>query len=321
MRIVVLDAFAADQGQLSWEALGELGHVEVYPRTKPEELLQRAEGAAALLTNKVVIDAPLIEALPDLRYVGVVATGTNVVDLDACRAREIAVTNVPGYSTHSVAQLVFAFVLHFTHGVALHDARVKRGDWATSQDFMFTAQPLTELAGRTITIVGMGAIGRAVRDIAHAFGMNVMAASVPGSSTPGRAPLEDALPKSDVVSLHCPLTPQTKHLVGSAFLNLMKPGAILVNTGRGPLVDTAALRAALEAGRIGGVALDVLDEEPPAADHPLLPRAGDEAPWSSRLVVTPHIGWATTAARERLVAAVVENLAAFARGERRNRVD
>jgi len=317
MKIVVLDAFAADQGQLSWEALGELGHVEVYPRTAPEDLLKRAEGAAALLTNKVVLDAAVIEALPELKYVGVVATGTNVVDLEACRARGIAVTNVPGYSTHSVAQLVFAYVLHFTHGVALHDARVKRGDWAWSEDFMFTTQPLLELAGRAITIVGMGAIGRAVRDIAHAFGMTVMAASVPGSSTPGRAPLEDALPGSDVVSLHCPLTPQTKHLVGSAFLNLMKPGAILINTGRGALVDEPALLAALAGGRLAGAGLDVLSVEPPPADHPL---TDARAPWASRLVVTPHIGWGALESRRRLERVVADNLASFLDGGRLNRV-
>jgi glycerate dehydrogenase len=318
MRIVVLDSFPADQGELSWDGLAPFGEVAVYPRTAPVDLLTRAKGAEVLLTNKVVIDAAAIDAMPELRYVGVVATGTNVVDLAACRGRGVAVTNVPGYSTPSVAQLVFALLLHFTNGVAAHDARVKRGDWASSVDFMFTAQPLAELAGRTLTVVGMGAIGRAVRDVAVAFGMNVLAGAVPGSSVEGRVPLADALPRSDYVSLHCPLTPATHHLVSAEFLGRLKPGAILVNTGRGPLLDEAAVLTALVTGRLGGLALDVLDREPPPAGHPLL--SGNE-PYSRRVVVTPHIGWATTAARQRLVAAAIENYAQFSRGERTNRVD
>jgi len=318
MRTVVLDSFPADHGELSWDGLAPFGEVSVYPRTRAGELLARAQGARALLTNKVVIDAAAVEALPELRYVGVVATGTNVVDVAACRARGIAVTNVPGYSTHSVAQLVFALVLHLTHGVAAHDARVKRGDWASSVDFMFTAQPLTELAGRTFTVVGMGAIGKAVRDVALAFGMNVLAAVVPGSSVEGRVPLAVALPRSDYVSLHCPLTAATHKLVSAEFLGRMKPGAVLINTGRGALIDETAVLTALVTGRLGGLALDVLDGEPPPAGHPLL---SGSAPFARKVVVTPHIGWATTAARERLVAAAVENYAAFQRGERLNRVD
>lgn len=319
MRLVVLDSFPADQGELRWDGLSPFGELIVYPRTSAAELVARANGAQALFTNKVVIDAAALESLPDVRYVGVVATGVNVVDLPACRARGVAVTNVPGYSTRSVAQLVFAYLLHFSHGVAAHDARVKRGDWASSADFMFTAQPLTELAGRTLAIVGMGAIGRAVRDVAAAFGMNVLAAAVPGSPTmEGRVALKDALPRSDYVTLHCPLTPETRGLVSAEFLGRMKPGAILVNTGRGPLLDEAAVFTALVTGRLGGLALDVLDREPPPLRHPLL---AADAPFADRVVVTPHIGWATAAARERLIAAVVENFAAFARGERRNRVD
>jgi glycerate dehydrogenase len=318
MRIVVLDGFPADQGELTWDGLAPFGEIVVYPRTRATDLLTRAEGARALLTNKVVLDAAAIEALPELRYVGVVATGTNVVDVAACRARGVAVTNVPGYSTHSVAQLVFALLLHFTHGVAAHDARVKRGDWASSVDFMFTAQPLTELAGRTLTVMGMGAIGRAVRDVALAFGMNVLAGAVPGSSVVGRVPLVEALPRSDYVSLHCPLTPATQQLVSAEFLGRLKPGAVLVNTGRGALLDEAAVLTALVTGRLGGLALDVLAGEPPPAGHPLL---SGSAPYARKVVVTPHIGWATTAARARLVATAVENYAAFTRGERTNRVD
>jgi glycerate dehydrogenase len=318
MNIVVLDGFAADQGHLSWSALSEYGTVTVHPRTCPAELLPRAGHADALLTNKVVLGAETLEQLPRLRYVGIVATGTNVVDLSACRERGIAVTNVPGYSTMSVAQLVFAFMLHFTHDVAGHDAKVKSGGWAASPDFMFCLHPLTELAKKTIAIVGLGAIGRAVSDMARAFGMRIIAAAVPGSSSEGRVRLDDALGESDFVTLHCPLTPATKGLVSSAFLGKMKRGAVLINTGRGALVDEAALARALEHGTLGGAALDVLEREPPAAGHPLL---DPNAPWAKRIVVTPHLGWATVDARQRLITAVTENLGAFVRGEQKNRVE
>ncbi|HVU06050.1 MAG TPA: D-2-hydroxyacid dehydrogenase [Polyangiaceae bacterium] len=318
MHVVVLDSFAADQGELSWDALRALGTVTVHPRTPREAVVERARGADAILTNKVTLDRATLARLPALRYVGVVATGTNVVDVAACRERGVAVTNVPGYSTHSVAQLVFAAVLHFTHDVSGHDAAVKAGRWAASPDFVFCLQPLTELAEKTLVIVGTGAIGRAVSEIARAFGMRVLSAQVPGGSEEGRVPLLEALRDADVVSLHCPLTPRTENLVNAGFLAAMKPGAILVNTGRGGLVDDGALVAALGEGRLGGVALDVLRSEPPPADHPLLDRA---APFAKRVLVTPHIGWATVEARKRLVREVIENVAAFSRGERRNRVD
>jgi glycerate dehydrogenase len=318
MKIVVLDSFAADQGEPVWGGLSALGEVIVHPRTAPRDVLARAAGAGALFTNKVLLDASTIAQLEALRYVGIVATGTNAVDLGACRARGIAVTNVPGYSTYSVAQLVFALLLHLTHDVAGHDRRVRDGGWAASPDFVFCLQPLVELAGKTLVIVGMGAIGRAVADIAEAFGMHVVPAAVPGSSSSGRTPLADALPAADFVTLHCPLTPATHHLVGDDFLRSMKRTAVLVNTGRGALVDEGALARALTAGTIGGAALDVVEREPPAPGHPLLDPA---APFARRIVVTPHIGWATVEARARLVATVVENLAAFTRGERSNRVE
>jgi len=318
MNIVVLDGFAADQGELRWDGLSELGSVTVFPRTAPKDLRARAAEAEALITNKVVLDRATIEALPRLRYVGISATGVNVVDLEACRERGIAVTNVPGYSTRSVAELVFALVLHLTHAVAAHDAAVKRGDWARAPDFMFCLFPTTELAGKTFTVIGLGAIGRAVSQIAEAFGMRVLAGAVPGSASTGRRPLSEALPESDIVSLHCPLTPSTTRLVDRAFLSRMKPDAILVNTGRGALLDEDAVVAALLSRRLGGVALDVLTREPPERDNPLLDPA---APFAGRIVVTPHLGWATVEARTRLVAEIVENFAAFIRGERRNRVE
>ncbi|HEX4337023.1 MAG TPA: D-2-hydroxyacid dehydrogenase [Polyangiaceae bacterium] len=319
MKIVVLDGFAADQGDAAvWAPLEALGNVEVHPRTAPSELLSRAHGADALLTNKVLLDATTLSRLDALRYVGIVATGTNAVDLTTCRTRGVAVTNVPGYSTHSVAQLVFALLFHLTHDVAAHDSRVKEGGWASSPDFVFCLQPLTELAGKTLGVVGMGAIGRTVAGIATALGMKVVAAAVPGSQSEGRTPLVDALGQSDFVTLHCPLTPATHHLVNDAFLGAMKRTAVLVNTGRGALVDEGALARALDAGTIHGAALDVVEREPPLAGHPLLDPA---APFARRIVVTPHIGWATVEARARLVATVIDNLAAFTRSERVNRVE
>jgi glycerate dehydrogenase len=318
VKIVVVDSFTADQGQDAWGALSALGPVSVHPRTTRAELLERVAGAEAILTNKVLLDRSVLEKLDSLRYVGIVATGTNAVDLSTCRARGIAVTNVPGYSAHSVAQLVFALLLHLTNDVAAHDAQVKAGAWASSPDFMFCLRPLTELAGKTLAVVGMGAIGRTVADIAAAFGMRVVAAAVPGSTSAGRVPLDVALAESDFVTLHCPLTPATRHLVGDDFLRSMKRTAVLVNTSRGALVDEAALARALTTGTIRAAALDVVEREPPDAGNPLLdPRA----PFADRIVVTPHLGWATVEARARLVAGSIENLVAYARGERLNRVE
>lgn len=321
-RIVVLDSFAIDQGEPEtvWRDLAALGELAVFEQTEPAEIGAHAREAVALLTNKVVLSAADLQALPALRYVGITATGTNVVDLPAAQAAGIAVTNVPGYATDSVAELVFALILHFAFDVAGHNAAVKAGVWAASSDFCFFRQPLTELAGKTLVLVGAGAIGSAVARIAEAFGMRVIRAAVPGAPPhPGqtRVPLEQALPEGDFVSLHCPLTDRTRGLVGGTFLARMKPGAILVNTGRGGLVDETALVAALERGHLGGAALDVLSAEPPPPAHPL---TDPRVPWARRVVITPHIGWGSTEARSRLVAEVTRNLAAFLRGERRNRV-
>jgi len=318
MRIVLLDSFTTDQGDTAWPELRALGEVVVYPRTEPAFVLERCAGAEAILTNKVVISAELMAGLPELDYVGLTSTGTNVVDLAAARARGIAVTNVPAYSTESVAQLVFAMILHFAFDVAGHDAAVKAGRWAAGPDFCFFLHPLCELAGKTLVVVGLGAIGEAVRRISTAFGMKVIAAQVPGSSSPGRVPLFQALAQADVVSLHCPLVEATRGLVNRAFLAALKPGAILINTSRGPVVDIESLREALAAGKLGGVGLDVLPREPPEPNHPLL---DPSAPWANRLLVTPHLAWGTVEARRRLALEVARNLAAFQRGERRNRVD
>ena len=315
-RIVVLDGFTTDQGNPEiWNELRKLGDLTVYDRTRPEETAERCAGAEIVLTNKVILNEPLMA--PGLRYIGLLATGTNAVDLDAARRRGIPVTNVPGYSTDSVAQLVFALLLHFTHDVAGHDADVKSGAWAASPDFCFIRQPLIELNGKTLVVVGSGAIGSAVARIARAFGMSVVSARVPGSSNTNRTPLEEALPVADVITLHCPLTEKTRDLVDRRVLSLLKPTAILINTGRGPLIRESDLIEALDQGRLGGVGLDVLSREPPIENHPLL---NPKALWSRKVIVTPHLGWATVEARRRLAEMATANLRAFLAGESVNRV-
>jgi glycerate dehydrogenase len=320
MRIVIVDNFAADQGDPSfWTGLRGLGELVVHARSANGDVVARCAGAVAALTNKVPFSATTFAALPDLRYVGVLATGTNVVDLAAARAAGVAVTNVPSYAAASVAQHVLALVLHFSQDVAGHAAAVRAGAWAASLDFCFFTREIFELAGKTLALVGSGAIGGAVARIAEAFGMHVVRAAVPGSPTPaGRTSLTEALPDADVVSLHCPLTNATRGMVDARFLAAMKPGAILINTARGALVDEGALVAALAAGKLGGAGLDVLSVEPPPADHPL---CDARAPWAARVVVTPHIGWGAIEARRRLAAVATDNVRAFLRGQRKNRVD
>ena len=320
MRIVILDSFAADQADGTfWDDLRGVGELVVHARSADGDVVSRAAGAVAALTNKVAFSAATFAALPDLGYVGVLATGTNVVDLAAARAAGVAVTNVPSYAAASVAQHVLALVLHFSQDVAGHSAAVKAGAWARSPDFCFFTREMFELAGKTLALVGSGAIGGAVARIAEAFGMRVVRAAVPGSPTQaGRTPLAEALPTADVVSLHCPLTDATRGMVDARFLAAMKPGAILINTARGALVDEGALVVALAAGTLGGVGLDVLSVEPPPADHPL---CDPRAPWAARVVVTPHIGWGAIEARRRLAAVATDNLRAFIAGQRKNRVD
>jgi len=320
VRIVILDSFAADQGEDSaWEALARLGEVAIHPRTPPAAVVERSRGAEALITNKVVIGPETIAALPKLRYVGVTATGTNVVDMQAARAREIAVTNVPGYAAESVAQLTFALILHMAIDVAGHSAAVKAGRWAATEDFCFFLRRLPELSGKTLVVLGLGAIGGAVARIASGFGMKVIAAAVPGSpTTSARVPLAEAIPAADVITLHCPLTAATANMVDRKFLSLMKKTAYLINTSRGGLIHEADLVGALSRGHLAGVGLDVLAREPPPADHPL---TDPKAPYAGRVIVTPHLGWGTVEARARVRQQVADNLAAFVAGERLNRVD
>lgn len=316
MNIVVLDGFTLNPGDLSWEELRSLGPCAVYDRTLPAELLGRAADADILLTNKTELTAGTLQSLPKLKYIGVLATGTNVVDLAAARARGIPVTNVPAYSTKSVAQLTFALLLELAQHAGHHAQTVREGRWTRSTDFCYWDFPLIELDGLTLGIVGFGRIGRAVGELGSAFGMKVLACTRTAGSAPPFASfveLETLFRKSDVVSLHCPLTPQTANLVNARRLSLMKPTAFLLNTSRGPLVDEPALADALNSGRIAGAALDVLSKEPPRADNPLLT--------ARNCLITPHLAWATRAARSRLMTIAVENVRAFLQGEAQNVVN
>jgi glycerate dehydrogenase len=305
-RIVVLDSYAANPGDLSWEPLKEFGEVIIYDRTRPEETIARAADADIVLTNKVVISSEVMEHLPRLRYIGVLATGYNVVDIKAAQAREIVVTNIPAYSTMSVAQMVFAHLLTVTNRTE-HYAQLNRyGRWSQNPDFCYWDTELTELAGKTMGIVGLGNIGQRVALIALAFGMNVKAlTSKQAEELPAgvqKADLEELLATSDVVSLHCPLTDGTHHLINAETLARMKPTAILVNTGRGPLVNEQDVAMALKENRLRAYCADVLSEEPPRA-NPLLN--------CENAFITPHIAWATKEARTRLTAIAINNVKAF----------
>ncbi len=316
MKIVVLDGYAANPGDLDWSPLSALGELIVHDRTPAALTLERAAGAQAVLTNKVVLGAQELAALPELRYIGVLATGYNVVDVNVARERGLVVANVPAYSTPSVAQHVFALLLELTRGAGRHAALVRQGRWSSSPNFAFWEGDQVELAGLTFGIVGFGAIGRAVARIAGAFGMRVLV----HTRTPDQVEwpeisfvgLDELFTSADIVSLHCPLTEETRGLVNAGRLATMKPTAYLLNTGRGPLVDEAALAVALHAGQIAGAGLDVLAQEPPPADNPLL-----SAP---NCVITPHLAWATKASRQRLLDVAVANVRAFVEGNPQNRV-
>jgi glycerate dehydrogenase len=315
-RLVILDAHTTNPGDLDWSPLRALADCLVHPRTAPAQVVERARGAEFLLTNKTPLREEHLEALPGLRYIGVLATGVNVVDLEACRRRGIAVTNVAGYSTESTAQHVFALLLALLHRVEAHDTSVREGEWARCPDFCYWRTPLVELAGLTLGLVGYGRIARRVAAIGRAFGMR-LAAYTP--RPPADAPeviflaLDDLLTRADVISLHCPLTPETSRLINAERLALLKPSAVLLNAGRGGLIDEPALAAALRAGRLAGAGLDVLNEEPPVSGSPLI--------GAPNCLITPHIAWATRASRARLISEATVNLLAFLRGERRNRVD
>ncbi len=318
MKIVILDGYTANPGDMSLDRLREFGELVSFDRTAPEQLLERAEGAEVLLTNKVIIDADAMSALPSLRYIGVLATGYNVVDIAEAHHRGIVVTNIPAYSTMSVAQMVMAHLLNITNQVALHAEAVREGEWQRCPDFSFTKASLIELDGLTMGIVGLGNIGMQVARMAQVMGMKVMAVSSKPEEKLRQLGIrkaksyEQLFREADVVSLHCPLTDETRHLVNRERLALMKPTAILINTGRGPLLDEQAVADALAAGKLYAVGVDVLTEEPPRSSCPLL-----HAP---HCYITPHIAWASASARRRLISIAIDNVAAFLRGEAQNRI-
>ncbi|WP_019534466.1 D-2-hydroxyacid dehydrogenase [Paenibacillus ginsengihumi] len=316
MNIVVLDGFALNPGDLSWEPLEKLGKLTVYDRTPEETIAERAGEAEVLLTNKTPLRAGTIAALPKLKYIGVLATGYDIIDTKAAKEQSIVVSNVPEYSTDSVAQHVFALLLELCHHTGLHSASAKRGDWAASADFAYWKTPLIELSGKTMGIIGFGKIGRRVAQLARAFGMNVLAAgrSAPPAGAAAaeaegviRTTVDEVLRQADVVSLHCPLTPQTEGMIDRSAIALMKPGALLINTSRGKLIAENDLAEALNAGKLGGAAVDVLSSEPPAPGNPLLS--------CERCLVTPHLAWATKEARTRLMDTAASNLQAFMAGK------
>ncbi len=316
MKIVVLDGYAANPGDLSWEEMNKLGELTVYERTSPSQLMDRAKNADILLTNKVVINGDALKSLPKLKYVGVLATGYNVVDVEKARELGITVTNIPAYSTDSVAQMVFAHILNITQRVGHYAEENRKGRWSANADFCYWDTPLMELAGKTIGIVGLGHTGTATARIALAFGMKVKAfTGKDQSELPDgivKTSLDDIFAKSDIVSLHCPLTESTKELVNAERLRQMKQSAILINTGRGPLVNEYDLAEALNEGFIYAAGVDVLSSEPPMSDNPLLS--------ARNCFITPHIAWATKEARMRLIEIAIANVAAFISGKPVNQV-
>lgn len=316
MKIIVLDGYGLNPGDLTWKGFEELGELTVYDRTSPSELLERAAGAEALVTNKTLITSENMDALPDLKYIGVLATGYNVVDIDAAKARGIVVTNIPAYSTASVAQMVFAHILNITQRVGYYADENKQGRWTKNADFCYWDTHLVELQGKKMGIVGFGNIGQATARIAQAFGMEVCVySSKPQFALPSgikKMELDELFGECDVVSLHCPLTPDTKEMVNAERLSKMKPNAILINTGRGPLINEQDLADALNEGKIAAAGLDVLSVEPSVEGNPLL--------GARNCFITPHIAWATLEARTRLMDIAVQNLKSYQKGQIINNV-
>ncbi len=315
MKIVVTDGYTSNPGDQSWDGFEEFGELTVYDRTSPEDVVARCQDAEIIITNKVVLDRNVLERLPKLRYIGVIATGYNVVDLDYTRERGIVVTNIPNYCTNSVAQIVFAHMMELARRVGHHSDTVKQGKWKDCPDFCYWDFTQVELTGKTMGLIGCGNIGRAVAKIAQALDMRVIAYDLYPSETPGIefVDQETVLREADVVSLHCPLTPENEGFVNSETLAKMKATAFLINTGRGPLVNEADLAQALKDGVIAGAGLDVLCVEPPETDNPLF-----DAP---NCFITPHIAWASHESRARLLGIACDNIRAFLDGKAVNVVN
>ena len=309
MRIVILDGSAANPGDLSWTPIAQLGELVVHDFTQPEQTIPRLQGAQVALTNKTVLNEAVFAACPDLRYVGVLATGYNVVDLAAARARGILVTNIPAYSTDSVAQFVFALLLELCRRTGEHTASVRAGEWKDTWCYWKTT-PVC-LRGRTLGVIGFGSIGRRVGELGHAFGMSVLANCRTPRNPPSYSPFafastDQIFQQADVISLHCPLTDATRAIINAKALARMKPGAILINTARGPLLDEAAVAEALHSGKLGGLGVDVLAKEPPAADNPLL--------HTPNTLITPHMAWATARSRQNIINLTAENILRWQQG-------
>jgi glycerate dehydrogenase len=312
MKIVVLDGYTLNPGDLSWEEIEKFGELVVYERTAAAEVVERCKDAVVILTNKATVTRDMISQLPRLKFISVLATGYNIVDVAAAREKGIIVSNVPGYGTSSVVQLTFSLILEHYNHVSLHSQAVKAGDWVNSKDFSFTKAPLHELHGKTIGIIGFGTIGRQVSDIASAFGMNTLANSRTKSNQGNRsnfkwAGLDSLLSESDIVTIHCPLTDETKGMINKSTLSLMKKTAFLINTARGPIINENDLAEALNKGTIAGAGLDVLSKEPPGKDNALLT--------AKNCIITPHIAWATVEARARLMQGTIQNLGSFLQGK------
>lgn len=317
MKIVILDGYGLNPGDLSWQALESLGDLEIYPRTAPEDVIDRCFDAEIVLTNKVVFNKKILVSLPRLKYIGVLATGYNVVDVDAASNLDIVVTNIPAYSTDSVTQNTFAHILAMANRVEHYTMQNRAGKWSKSPDFVYWDTPLIELAGKTMGIVGLGAIGMKVARLARCFGMEVFAyTSKASTELPEgiqKTTFDGLLAVSDILSLHCPLNHSTREIINASSIAKMKRGALLVNTGRGPLVNERDVAEALRSGQLGGYGADVMCQEPPSADNPLF-----SAP---NAYITPHVGWATYEARQRLVEIATGNVKAFIEGKPVNTVN
>ena len=305
MKIVILDGYTVNPGDLSWQGIQSLGNCAIYERTDAEDTVKRSEDAEAVFTNKVLFNQKVIAKLPRLKFIGVLATGYNVVDLDAAAKAGITVTNIPAYSTASVAQMVFSHILHFAQNVSLHAISVRKGDWAESVDFSYHLTPQVELAGKTLGIIGFGQIGQMVAKIGIAMGMNILFNNRSKKETnidARQVDLYTVLSNSDYLSINCPLTNENAGFINKKSIDMMKPSACLINTGRGPLINEHDLAEALNNDRIAGAGLDVLSTEPPAPDNPLI--------LAKNCNITPHIAWATTEARARLIEIATQNLKA-----------
>jgi len=318
MRIVILDGYTLNPGDLSWDELKAFGDLSIHDNTPQDKILERAHGAQTLITNKTPLRAETLAALPDVRCICVLATGYDVIDIEAARARGIPVCNTPAYGVDSVAQHVFALLLALCRDVARHDASVRDGEWERRREFCYWLSPQVELTGRTMGIAGFGNNGRRVGELAHAFGMEVLAHDPRPAAAPAYAPfafvgLDELFARSHVISLHCPLTDATRAMVNAQRLASMHKGALIINTGRGPLLDEAAVAQALHSGQLGGLGTDVLSVEPPQADNPLLK--------SPNTYITPHIAWASVRARRNIISITAANLRAFVEGRPQNVVN